>query len=254
MKLNHCEVIAMFNDTRPYTFQRYPLRHPDNNNLHLYFGESFEGLPVMVNKGPFIQEYLSDLKHTIELALAEYPRVLAFRVDLRLPQGIELPDYAYTNQVISRFIESFNAKIQYHRGQLRDQSQWARRCKVRYVWAREIGSGGRPHYHLVFLLNRDAYFAVGKLHSKKLNLISRLQGAWASALRLPITTAEDLVHIPDNATYRIDRYPRYKKVAGSDHKVLVYELPDLFYRASYLCKVATKSYGDRQRGFGTSRG
>ncbi|WP_213573609.1 inovirus Gp2 family protein [Stutzerimonas kunmingensis] len=244
----------MFNDTYTHTFQRYPLRHPDNNNLHLHYGEAFEGLPVMVDKGPFIQEYLSDLKHTIDLAMAEYPRVLAFRVDLRLPQGIDLPEYAYTNQVISRFIDSFNAKIKCHRGQLRENSQWARGCRVRYVWAREIGAGGRPHYHLVFFLNRDAYFTVGKLHSKRRNLIARLQEAWASALSLPVTMAEDQVHIPDNATYRIDRCPRYRKVAGSEHKVLVDELPDLFYRASYLCKVATKSYGDRQRGFGASRG
>jgi len=111
----------MFNDTYTHTFQRYPLRHPDNNNLHLHYGEAFEGLPVMVDKGPFIQEYLSDLKHTIDLAMAEYPRVLAFRVDLRLPQGIDLPEYAYTNQVISRFIDSFNAKIKCHRGQLREK-------------------------------------------------------------------------------------------------------------------------------------
>ncbi|HCF5691975.1 inovirus Gp2 family protein, partial [Pseudomonas aeruginosa] len=32
------------------------------------------------------------------------------------------------------------------------------------------------------------------------------------------------------------------------------ELPEVFYRGSYLCKKATKSYGNRQRGFGASRG
>lgn len=51
--------------------------------------------------------------------------------------------------------------------------------------------------------------------------------------------------IPKNAEYRIDRVKRRGK--GD-------ELDDLFKRASYLCKKATKSYGDRQRGFGTSRG
>ncbi|MDV6623973.1 inovirus Gp2 family protein [Pseudomonas aeruginosa] len=89
----------MLNDAD--TIQRYPLRHPlrhpANTNLHLYYEDTFEGFPLMRDKGPFIREYLSDLKRTIELALAEHPRVLAFRVDLRLPQGIELPDYAYTN-------------------------------------------------------------------------------------------------------------------------------------------------------------
>lgn len=68
---------------------RNPLRHPDNNNLSLHYGDSFEGLPLQIDKGPFIREYLSALMHTIELAMVEYPRMLAFRVDLRLPQGLE---------------------------------------------------------------------------------------------------------------------------------------------------------------------
>ncbi|GGE40636.1 hypothetical protein GCM10007421_13290 [Halopseudomonas oceani] len=55
---------------------RYPRRHPSNSNLHLYQDGSYEGLPLMVDKGPFIREYLDALYRTIELALAEYPRVL----------------------------------------------------------------------------------------------------------------------------------------------------------------------------------
>jgi hypothetical protein len=232
----------MLNDTD--TTQRYLLRHPANTNLHLYYGETFEGFPVQKGKGPYIREYLSDLKHTIELALAEYPRVLAFRVDLRLPQGAELPDYAYTNQVISRFFESFTKKIQYHQERVAERG-YSRGCKVRYVWSREIGQGGRQHYHRLILLNRDAYYTVGRLGSDRVNMISRIEESWAGALGLPVDLMRGLVHIPKNAEYLIDRVNRRRK--GD-------ELTDLFYRASYLCKVATKSYGDRQRGFGTSRG
>ncbi len=241
----------MFSDTN--TTQRYPLRHPDNPNLHLHYGDTFEGFPIQSEVGPFIRECLSDLKRTIDLALAEYPRVLAFRVDLRLPQGIELPDYAYTNQVISRFFESFTKKIQYHQERVAERG-YSRGCKVRYVWSREIGQGGRQHYHLLILLNRDAYYTLGLLGSERVNMISRIEESWASALGLLMSEVDGLVHIPENPTYRIDRHPRMRKVAWSEHKVLVDELPDLFHRASYLCKKATKSYGDRQRGFGTSRG
>ena len=76
----------MLNDTEPT--QRYPLRHPNNSNLHLHYGDTFEGFPIQKKVGPFIREYPTDLKHTIDLALAEYPRVLAFRVDLYVPQDI----------------------------------------------------------------------------------------------------------------------------------------------------------------------
>lgn len=232
----------MFSDTN--TTQRFPLRHPDNPNLHLHYGDTFEGFPIQSEVGPFIREYLSDLQRTIDLALAEYPRVLAYRVDLRLPQGVELPDFAYTNQVISRFFESFTKKIQYHQEQVAERS-YSRGCKVRYVWSREVGQAGRQHYHLLILLNRDAYYTIGRLGSDRVNMISRIEESWAGALGLPVEQVRGLMHIPKDAEYRIDREIRRDGVG---------ELPELFCRASYLCKVATKSYGSRQRGFGTSRG
>ncbi|MDH0894861.1 MULTISPECIES: inovirus Gp2 family protein [unclassified Pseudomonas] len=222
-----------------------PGRHPENNNLRLYYDDTYENLPVMVDKGPFIREYLSDLKRTIDAALSEYPRVLAFRVDLRLPQVIELPDYAYANQVISRFFESFTRKIRYDQDRVRKRNRYARGCNVRYVWAREIGESGRQHYHLLILLNRDAYYTVGRLCSERVNMIRRMEASWAGALGISDKQVRGLVHIPERAEYRVDRYVRHDEVD---------ELPDLFYRASYLCKAATKSYGDRQRGFGSSRG
>lgn len=221
----------------------HPLRHPGNTNLHLQYGPTYRGLPLMVDKGPYVEEYLSSLLRVIQRALTQYPRVMAFRVDLHLPREIDLS--ANTNKIISRFIESFCAKIDYHRSQLREHKQDAHGCKVRYAWAREVGMSGRPHYHLVFLLNHDAYHRPGRVQSTSRNLVTRLQEAWASALQLSVDQVRGLVHITDNATYRIYR-------AVPDGKMD--ELPELFRRASYLCKEATKSYGARQRGFETSRG
>lgn len=122
---------------------------------------------------------------------------------------------------------------------------YSRGCKVRYVWSREVSQGSRQHYHLLILLNRDAYYTIGRLGSDRVNMISRIEGSWAGALGLPVDQVRGLVHIPKYAEYRVDREIRRGEVD---------ELPELFYRASYLCKQATKSYGDRQRGFGASRG
>lgn len=221
------------------------IRHSDNPNLHLYWKDTFEGLPVMSEKGPFILEYLAATKRTIERALDHYPRVLAFRVDLRFPQDAELSNDVHTNAVISRFIESFKAKIRHDRSRALGRNPCARDSRVRYVWTREVGQNGRPHYHLLILLNRDAYYSVGRLVSRRTNNVRRMEEAWASALNLPIEQVWGLVHVPERAEYRIDRYVR----AGARD-----QLPDLFHRVSYLCKAATKSYSDRQRGFGTSRG
>lgn len=231
----------MFDDTN----KRYPLRHPANANLSQHYNETFEGLPLMSDKGPFIREHLAALKRTIELAMDQYPRVLAFRVDLRLPLDIDLPDYACTNQVISRFFASFTKKIQHHQEKVRERDGYARGCKVRYVWSREVGQRDRPHYHLLVLLNRDAYYTVGRLRSEKVNMISRMEDSWAGALGISTDQVSGLVEIPKNAEYRVDRNVRPDDID---------ELPELFRRASYLCKAATKRYGDRQRGFDASRG
>lgn len=221
------------------------LRHSGNTNLHLHDLPTYDGWPVMLAVGPFIREYLFRLKQTIYLALDQHSRVLAFRVDLRLPIGIDLPDYVYTNEVISRFIDSFKAKIEHNRAKARQRNPYAHDSKVRYVWAREIGEMGRPHYHLLILLNQDAYSKVGWLKSKASNINNRMKEAWASALGLSVDAVRGLVNIPSNAEYRIDRDVRPGDVD---------KLPALFYRASYLCKAATKSYGDNHHGFGCSRG
>lgn len=188
----------------------------------------------MTDKGPFVEEYLSCILRVIQRALSQYPRVMAFRVDLNLPRDIDPSEYADANKFISRFIASFSAKIEYHRRQLLEQKKDARDCRVRYAWAREVGGNGRPHYHLVFLLNLDAYHRPGQLKSTRRNLVARLQEAWASALQLSMDQVDGLVNITENATYRIYRDVPEGKVD---------ELPELFRRASYLCKAATKSYG-----------
>jgi len=118
------------------------LRFSENRNLHLHTADTFQGLPVMVEKGPFIHEYLETLWRTINLTFDQYPRVIAFRVDLRLSRRMGFPDDILSNRVISRFIESFKAKIEHNRDKAREQNKYAHDCRVRYVWARERSEEG----------------------------------------------------------------------------------------------------------------
>lgn len=67
--------------------------------------------------------------------------------------------------------------------------------------------------------------------------------AWASALGLiDVNHAKRLVHFPANSSYFIDR----------NSELFEKQYEDLFYRTSYLAKVETKEYGDKQRNFGYS--
>lgn len=59
---------------------------------------------------------------------------------------------------------------------------------------------------MLILLNRDAYYTVGRLRSDRVNNIRRMEEAWATALGLSVDQVGGLMHIPENAEYRVDRY------------------------------------------------
>ena len=222
------------------------LRHQQNNNLELYWLPAYRGLSVQVNKAPFVKQYLESLYTVCEQALDQYPRVFAFRFDLRLPVSNELVIDDYNNKLLKKFMSSFKAKIKHNRDMARKENRYAHDSTVRYVWAREIGQHGKPHYHLAVLLNYDAFCALGKFEMGRDNIFSRLQEAWASALGLPVSDVAGLVEIPSNPYYKLI----CKTPAESNE---LDEFGRFFYRASYLCKAATKAYTDGQHGFGARR-
>ena len=221
--------------------EAYMLRHPDNANLILHCDSHFQGWPIQKDKGPFIEQYLQRLLKTMQYTLSEYSRVFAFRVDLRFPVGTQSPGCGYANEVVGDFIASFKAKIEHNRYKARQLNKYSHNSKVRYVWAREEGQAAKHHYHLVILLNRDAFNALGYYIPDRNNMFNRLQQAWANALGLTVEEAAGLVHIPLNARYELDREKPEKQA-------------EFFYRASYLCKSATKVFGNGNHGFGSSRG
>lgn len=216
-------------------------RHPSNRNLSIYCGETFEGLPIMASKGPFIYEHLAKLKLTMERALGEYPRVFAFRCDLRFPANAKANDQAYSNGAIGDFMESFKLQIESNRKAASQLNRYSHTSDVRYVWAREQGQGSHTHhYHLLILLNQDAFYAVGRLGSQNVNMFHRLEQAWAYALQMPVQGIQGLVEVPANAVYRVHRNDPAGQAA-------------LFERASYLCKIATKPFGNGYHVFDSSR-
>jgi hypothetical protein len=216
------------------------IRHPANSNLTLHYENVYLGMRVQFVKGPFVQEYLHRLHQTVTQAVSQYRRVFAFRFDLRLPLGRNPQSVPYENEIIDRFIESFKAKIRHNRQMARQANKHAHDSTVRYVWTRECGQQGRPHYHLAILLNYDAFCAIGKFSPGRDNMFNRLQEAWASALVLPIDAVMGLVEIPAKPYYHLHR--------DDNESIALF-----FERASYLCKSATKSFGNGGHGFGASR-
>jgi len=216
-----------------------PKRHPYNSNLHLHYEDTFHGLPVMASHAPFITEYLQSLLEMTQLALSAHRRMFAVRFDLRFPDDYLPP--TSSNAVISRFVASLSARIEIARERAKRLNGSAHQTSVRWCWVREVGREGRPHFHFVLLLNRDAFHTIGRFQSERENLYSRIQAAWASALKICVDDTEGLVHIPANATFHL---------SVDDAEAM----GRYFHRVSYICKAATKEFGSRCRAFGCSRG
>lgn len=214
-------------------------RHSQNTNLTLFLEPTYQGFPVQSQRGPLIHEYLDISWSVIQRSLQDYSRVFAVRLDLRFPENGHQP-YANTNLVIERFIASLKAKIKHNRNKALEVNRYAHDTSIRYLWCRELGQHGVPHYHLALLLNNDAYCTLGMYVLGRPNLFSRIHEAWASALEIPVSDARGLVEFPQNPYYILQR---------SDPTAI----SQFFHRVSYLCKADTKHYGDGVHSFGASR-
>lgn len=273
-------------------------KHKTNKNLTLYFDSTYteyttdrdEGydskikrkLPIFqyyeednktaakkkgknIEKGLFV-EHLDSCLDVINDALENHPRTLAIRVDLRLPGWMDqLPDNA-----ISRFIETFKDKIRRDRRRAAQEQRYPKPCNVRYIWVRERSTTLNDHFHVLLLLNKDAYPSLGRFNSKQPNIANRIKESWALALNIDVDNLSGGVLFPPNAEYVVksskvpdDRLRKlvesdaWRRMKQDDRYAKLADFCDtyegLFYRVSYFCKANTKVFGRGLRSFGCSR-
>jgi hypothetical protein len=197
--------------------------------------------------GPLKDHYLQRMKQTIDNALEEYPRTFALRVDLRLPDGINCNEDA---TIITRFITSVKAQVRADLYRKKKAGKRTYPCRVRYIWVREFGQKGKKHYHVLFLLNKDAYAYPGdykNLAAEELKLYGGISwmiaDGWMRALKRSDKKYHRMVYLPKRGYYHLNR-----KNGETDP-----EYQDLLSRVSYMAKEFSKDNSDGQRNFGCSQ-
>jgi len=223
-----------------------PKRLKANRNHSLLYEPIFitsddTRMDVMTDKGPLLPDYLEDGYQVFKKAINAHKRVLVLRFDLQLPLGLTLPADAETNKVIRRFLSSFQSKIDSHL----KRNDVKHKCPVRHIIAREIGTNSqRPHFHVMLLLNGNAFQNMGSREYEGKNNFWRIAEAWASALKIPPKEAAKRVQCTKKKIgltfYRLQPKDGYAQFYAA------------FYRMSYFCKAHTKVYGQRHRGLLTS--
>lgn len=215
------------------------LRQP---HLTLFYEHFYRQLPVMTSRGPLVEEYLERLHEVVLEALRQDAKVFAARVDLRFPTSYwPLEGDILSNAARQRFLKILRRKLDRHQFDVPMDRPARHPHHLRYVWAREYDQGdNKPHFHLLLLFNGHAFSSLGDFNSEGDNLYKRISESWAEALGLPCLEGDGLVHFPENGQYRLSR--------GDEMA-----LQQLFYRASYLTKEATKHFNDGCHPFGVSR-
>lgn len=214
-------------------------RLKQNRNLHEYTAAAFNGSRCY-EKQPLISEYLDIIHNVINRSVAEHPRTLAIRVDLRYPRYCQ-PTWG--NEVMARFFEKVTYLLNKDYQERLSRGVNAYRTSLRYVWCRESTEQSPCHYHLMLFVNRDAYYRLGDFNDLQQGLAGMIRRAWAYALQLECHVNNGSVEFPPNPVYELNaNSPDYEK-----------QFNDAFYRASYFAKAKTKVWGDRTRSFGSSR-
>lgn len=205
----------------------------------------WRGFPVQFKLHEMNLIYVQKIYGLIFGALREHSRWSVIRFDLHVPRGGCL-----CSGSISKFIDSVKSQLLAESLASRAKGGRGHDPMLRYVWVRETGASGSIHYHVAFLLNRDAYYGVGnyaKLHSEDANysdlIAGRICKAWAAALGLHWREAMRGVHFPERPVMSLLR----------DSEMITDQISAVFYRLSYFAKFRTKKYGDGWRNFGMSQ-
>lgn len=203
----------------------------------LYNQDTYQGFDIQKHRGPLITNYLEKIFETIQKSQAAYLETFCIRVDLHVPEDHELAD----NEVIERFIASLRSKINHSARIRKRKGTRVHPTKLRFIWCRELSITGRPHYHLVLMLNKQSYCHLGLFDLEHDNLYSRIYQAWACALGISLEEVAGLVHFPQNPTMILRQGDQVS-------------LNEVIHRVSYFAKEDTKPTGQGFHTFGASRG
>lgn len=174
-------------------------------------------LPILTHGGKYDchTDPLKIIKRELDSMLSHHNKIYVFRLDIRVSE------YTHDNEVITRFLRTFNAWIK-RKYKLK---------RVGYAWCREIETAKKQHYHLVFIVDGNVINTTyGKIF-EKIQAITKAQGLKP--------------YMPENA-YLIKR----KDLVNGDYE----EYNKAFLRASYLTKDRGKDLkGVKVNSYQTSR-
>lgn len=228
-------------------FDHRPLRHPLNDKLRLFYDETFYGYSVgQYEGGPLIENYLERSLLMLNTVTRINYNTFAFRIELRFPDAQPRLPMHNNNDVLARFIRFFKYELK--------KAKTKYSTKLRYLWAREQANSDKPHYHLMILLNKNAFDSLGVFASDEYdiysrdNLYHRMMRAWLKAMGYDHDDPrfQQLVNVSKD---HLTKEPWTCILHRHDR----HAMDEAMYMASYLCKAYSKTLGEGVHVFNASQ-
>ncbi|WP_442488301.1 YagK/YfjJ domain-containing protein [Halomonas litopenaei] len=228
-------------------FQHHPLRHPLNDKLRLHYEDTYRGFDVQHWKdGPLVTNYLERVLKTLNAVTWINHSTFAFRVDLHFPSEMPRLPMHETNDVLARFFDNFRNEI------IQRQTKYP--TQLHNLWAREQVNSDKPHYHLMIMLNKNAYDSLGAFAPDWFgvysfnNLYHRMMRSWLKAMGFDHDDPRfrQLIHVCEDPVTE-------KPWSCVLHRHDRIAMNEAVYMASYLCKAYSKPFGQRAHVFDGSR-
>lgn len=217
-------------------------RVPGQSHLFLFSGDTYKGFPVYQHEDGLVLNFLDRTYDAISAAINKHSRIFAVRVDLHFPyyfsaSGGEL----FSNNYLETFIKMLRRELKHYAETGKKLGRRRHSVEFDYIWTREYGPRSeKPHFHLLLIFNGHTFNTLGCFSNVRKSLYNRIGESWAESLRLHVAEGVKYVYFPQDGGYHVD--PRHPE-----------SLYQLFERASYLTKVATKNFNDGCHPFGGSR-
>ncbi|NEY29456.1 inovirus Gp2 family protein [Escherichia coli] len=198
--------------------------------------------------GPLNSDYMNRITNIINFATKAHVRTSVFTFVLRLPEHRDTGDSIacvpdLRSGVMERFTGSLRARLAAHQQRRKREKSQVCPTGLKYVWAREVGSSGKSHYHVAIFVNKDTFNGLGDYSKEDHNLGSYISEAWLSAL--------GLLDFPDYRTLvSFNNTPHYLESLRVDRFGQQYL--GLRSHLSYFAKEHTKAYSKEDRSFGGS--
>ena len=194
---------------------------------NITYKDTYKGIPIYNSPEGSSLEILGKTKKLLDTTMRRHNKVNVARCDLSYPASLYAPD---NNEDMSKTIEYL--KLIFKR----------QKCKLYYIWVRELSSTGKQHYHLMLLMN-------GNKIQNPYGVLQKVNEIWGN--RVYTGPAPGLVHF---CQPRNERPGNYGITIRRESYDCNQKYRECFLAASYLAKVYSKGEAPKRvREYGMSR-